>query len=103
VDFLFEDIARTLGTSAEYERGAARGTWSPVVILIGREPEPLDLGPASSTTPVLVIEIPVASLPFDPARGDRIRWSGTTWRVDEQPQRDRLGLAWRLHCYREAA
>jgi hypothetical protein len=103
VEHLYEAIELALGTAAEYERAASRGTWTPVTVLISREPPALELGEVRSTTPVLVIEIRRASISWTPARGDRLRWAGTTWLIDEPPVLDRLGLAWRLYCYREAA
>jgi hypothetical protein len=101
LDYLLADLAAVLGTDAEYERASARGTWSAVRVLIGDEALPIALGEVRSTSPVLQIEIPRQAIAWAPARGDRLRWSGTVWRVDEPPVLDRLGVAWRLSCYRE--
>lgn len=101
---LVADLAGSvLGTDVEYERASAPGTWVPLRALIGSDVEVLELGAVRSASPVATVELPRSAVTWDPARGDRIRWGGDTWVVDEPPTVDRLGVAIRLHVHREEA
>lgn len=88
-----------LGSDAEWQ-AAAGGAWVAVRLLVSAPSEVVaGLGGPGSRAVAVQATLRGADLPQPPRRGDRLRWSGTTYRV-EAAEPDPLGLAWRLDLAR---
>lgn len=84
-----------LGTDAEWQ-SATGGAWTAIRLLPSA---PADVVPGLGATGGRAIAVQAtlrgADLPQQPRRGDLLRWSGTTYRV-ETAEPYALGLSWRL-------
>ena len=88
-----------LGSDAEWQ-AAAGGTWVAVRVLVSAPAEVVaGLGGPGSRAVAMQVTLRGADLPQPPRRGDRLRWGGTSYRV-EAAEPDPLGLAWRLDLAR---